>query len=142
MKKRQKPNQTFVIYEKATGNVVQVIEVPAHEVSQNLEPGQACRFLREGEVIDPDRHRIDQSGAIVDTGGRAPNEDVGWRKVRAERDRRLAQCDWTQALDSPLSVTDRAAWAAYRQELRDITVTFKDAVSVEWPAHPGKGVQQ
>lgn len=37
---------------------------------------------------------------------------------RAERNRLLAASDWTQVLDAPV---DRTAWAAYRQQLRDIT---------------------
>ena len=36
--------------------------------------------------------------------------------ARAERDRLLSASDWTQVADAPV---DRAAWAAYRQALRD-----------------------
>ena len=43
---------------------------------------------------------------------------------RAERDRLLLESDWTQGADSPLSDTDKAAWATYRQALRDMTVTY------------------
>lgn len=38
-------------------------------------------------------------------------------KVRAERDRLLSACDWTQLADAPV---DSAAWATYRQALRDL----------------------
>jgi len=56
------------------------------------------------------------------------------RPVRAERDRLLAASDWTQAADAPV---DAEAWAAYRQELRDLPATIKDPTAeVEWPEPP------
>lgn len=59
--------------------------------------------------------------------------DVEWDRVRAERDRRLAACDWTQVADAPV---DAAAWAVYRQELRDIPQNWNDPELVEWPEEP------
>lgn len=53
--------------------------------------------------------------------------------VRADRNARLAACDWTQVLDAPV---DAAAWATYRQALRDITVQGGFPWSVEWPVAP------
>jgi hypothetical protein len=43
--------------------------------------------------------------------------------VRIGRDKLLASSDWTQFNDSPLSAEVKAAWAVYRQALRDITQT-------------------
>ena len=56
--------------------------------------------------------------------------------VRADRDARLAPCDWTQLSDAPLTAAEKTAWKAYRQALRDITeqAGFPDAV--EWPVTP------
>lgn len=59
--------------------------------------------------------------------------DVKWDAVRSERDRRLAACDWTQVADAPV---DPVAWAAYRQELRDIPQDFNDPDLVVWPEEP------
>lgn len=56
-----------------------------------------------------------------------------WDSVRTERNRKLADCDWTQLPDAPV---DAAAWAAYRQELRDIT-TQDDPFNIVWPIAPG-----
>ena len=56
-----------------------------------------------------------------------------WESVRADRNKRLADCDWTQLPDAPV---DAAAWAAYRQELRDITQQ-PDPFNIVWPAAPG-----
>ena len=58
-----------------------------------------------------------------------------WAAVRAERNAKLAQCDWTQLSDAPV---DAAAWAVYRQALRDIT-TQTDPFNIVWPASPSAG---
>jgi hypothetical protein len=54
-------------------------------------------------------------------------------QVRAQRDRLLADSDWTQVLDAPVNRTE---WATYRQALRDLPQAegFPD---VSLPAMPG-----
>lgn len=59
--------------------------------------------------------------------------DQQWGEVRTDRNKRLADCDWTQLPDAPV---DTAAWAAYRQELRDITAQ-PDPFNIVWPIAPG-----
>jgi hypothetical protein len=55
-------------------------------------------------------------------------------EVRAERNDRLAACDWTQLVDAPV---DSLAWANYRQALRDVTAQPAFPWSVDWPTPPG-----
>lgn len=60
--------------------------------------------------------------------------------IRASRDNKLLVSDWTQIPDSPLTTEQQAAWATYRQELRDITDNLSgDETCVEdapWPIQP------
>ena len=56
--------------------------------------------------------------------------------LRPERDRLLAASDWTQLNDSPLSEDKLAAWAAYRQDLRDLTDEIDGNGEVEFPEKP------
>ena len=53
--------------------------------------------------------------------------------VRDDRNKRLADCDWTQLPDAPV---DAAAWAAYRQGLRDVTSQPGFPWEIEWPQQP------
>ena len=53
--------------------------------------------------------------------------------VRAERNALLSASDWTQVADAPV---DKAAWATYRQALRDITAQAGFPHSVTWPTKP------
>jgi hypothetical protein len=63
----------------------------------------------------------------------AADADARAAQVRAQRDRLLADSDWTQILDAPV---DRTEWATYRQALRDLPQAegFPD---VSLPAMPG-----
>lgn len=54
-------------------------------------------------------------------------------RVREDRNRRLADCDWTQLADSPV---DKAVWATYRQALRDVPTQTGFPWTVVWPDAP------
>jgi hypothetical protein len=54
-------------------------------------------------------------------------------QARAERNALLAASDWTQVPDAPV---DQAAWAAYRQALRDITSQEGFPEAITWPVAP------
>ena len=58
-----------------------------------------------------------------------PEDALG--SIRMQRNAMLSQSDWTQLPDSPLNEEQKAAWAEYRQGLRDITET-----NAEWPIQP------
>lgn len=53
--------------------------------------------------------------------------------VRAERNRKLADSDWTQLADAPI---DQTAWATYRQALRDVPTQAGFPHEVTWPTEP------
>lgn len=59
--------------------------------------------------------------------------------LRRERDQRLYASDWTQIPDAPLTAEQKAAWATYRQELRDVpanNTNITDLSQVTWPTQP------
>jgi hypothetical protein len=58
------------------------------------------------------------------------------RSVRAERDRRLAACDWVVARSFERAEPVPAAWAAYRAALRDVTVQPGFPTVIDWPVVP------
>jgi hypothetical protein len=55
------------------------------------------------------------------------------KSVRASRSDQLKDSDWTQVADAPV---DKAAWATYRQELRDISAQEGFPWAVVWPTQP------
>ena len=65
------------------------------------------------------------------------------RLLREERFRLLAECDWKQGADVPISI--KTAWQTYRQQLRDLPPSASpkldefyelDLSSVTWPTKP------
>ena len=44
--------------------------------------------------------------------------------LRANRNARLINSDWTQLPDTKLTDSKKAEWVTYRQSLRDITKTY------------------
>lgn len=63
-------------------------------------------------------------------------EEVRADAVRRERNSHLTACDWTQQADAPLSDLARAAWAEYRQALRDVPNQPGFPFDVTWPVQP------
>ena len=53
--------------------------------------------------------------------------------VRAERNEKLANSDWTQLADSSANAT---LWGTYRQALRDLPTTSGFPNDITWPTEP------
>jgi len=73
--------------------------------------------------------------AVADMGdeAKAALDEQQAASMRSERSRRLAESDWTQVEDSPV---DKAAWAIYRQALRDVPAQSGFPWDVAWPSQP------
>mgnify|MGYP003147910930 CR=1 FL=1 len=61
--------------------------------------------------------------------------EAQWNIVRAIRNTRLVQCDWTQLDDVALTAEKVEEWKVYRTALRDIT-TQSDPYNITWPTPP------
>ena len=60
-------------------------------------------------------------------------DDRAAAEIRKERDAKLAETDWTQVADAPVSQED---WAAYRALLRSIPEQEGFPNEVTWPVEP------
>lgn len=62
----------------------------------------------------------------------APEPDINKAalEIREQRNQKLKDTDWTQVADAPV---DQAAWAAYRQALRDVPQQTGFPWEVQWP---------
>ena len=100
----------------------QIVTPPYHEpATQHLEEGPA--LLINGVWT--------QNYSVRDLSADESAAKVGaqWNVIRAERNKLLIESDWTQLPDAPV---DAAAWATYRQALRDITEQA-NPFSIVWP---------
>lgn len=81
------------------------------------------------------KEQVQELQRIVFEGDVLLEDDESWDVVRRKRDYLLKSTDWTM---TPGSTVDQAAWAAYRQILRDLPQTFKNTglKSIRWPKRP------
>ena len=54
-------------------------------------------------------------------------------QIREDRNNRLSESDWTQLPDASV---DTAAWATYRQALRDLPTQEGFPLNITWPTKP------
>jgi hypothetical protein len=62
--------------------------------------------------------------------------DEAWASLRARRNNNLRATDWSQSV-ADIDADTKAAFATYRQALRDLPENTTDPFKVEWPAAPG-----
>jgi hypothetical protein len=56
-----------------------------------------------------------------------------WENLRADRNEKLTNSDWTQLTDTNV---DKTAWTIYRQALRDFPANVTDIDNLTWPTQP------
>jgi hypothetical protein len=121
------------------GLVLNCIECPAHDAENQYVSGaehvievaatKVPDFLMNDVTVD-----LSTGAEINSTPKQFPfDADEAWRYIRKQRDKLLAACDWTQVPDAPV---DQAAWAAYRQALRDLPENTTDPANPVWPSKP------
>jgi hypothetical protein len=97
--------------------IVNTIEVESLDVMENLVEAI------EGSI----------GWSYIDGVASPPIPDFLEEKIRTERNFLLTDSDWTQVADAPV---DQAAWATYRQALRDIPSQDGFPSQVIWPNKP------
>jgi hypothetical protein len=105
----------------------QIVTPPYHDAAtQHIEEGPA--LLIDGVWT--------QNYIVTDLSADESAAKVGaqWNVIRAERNKLLAESDWTQLPDAS---ADAPAWATYRQALRDIT-TQANPFAIVWPERPSQ----
>jgi hypothetical protein len=130
--KSENPNTSFPAV--LTNEVLESFDV--YYVESTEYTNDYTKNIEEGTPILSDSSYI-QVWNITD----ATEEEISakleekWVEVRIMRDALLAQSDWTQFQDSPLSGTTLVEWQTYRQSLRDIT-SQPNPYNLSWPAKP------
>ena len=74
-----------------------------------------------------------QTAAEQEAAYKARRDAEQGENVRRSRNQMLSETDWTQLEDSPV---DKAAWATYRQALRDVPTQEGFPWTVQWPEKP------
>ena len=129
--------KSYIVYD-SDGIIVRTGICSQHDLHLQTIDGQ---FVIEGEADDASKMIVD--GKIVDkpetiyTDADLNNQVL--KIIRVKRRDKLAESDWTQMPDSPLSDSKKAEWATYRQALRDVPANNSDATDLSdiiWPTKP------
>jgi len=99
----------------------------------------------EDHTINPERTAVKVNGTWIEQWTQTPatpeqiaeRTDAKAAEIRADRNQRLADCDWTQLSDSPLNADAKLAWSLYRETLRMIPQQAGFPWNVAWPPEPG-----
>jgi hypothetical protein len=122
-------------------------------VGEYLQPKTSAERVRDGIDARPKGQVVDvdsDGNAILRTATVAEQVSLGDMTqatadtinavtVRAERDARLAGCDWTDTVTAQtrLASAELAAWQKYRQALRDVTKQSGfPSGTIAWPTSP------
>ncbi len=107
----------------ASFGVIRVITVDRPEI-------EAHQAIEEGQPVFSDGNWV-QTWVVRDLSEQEVQQRMD--AVRNERNSLLAASDWTQLADATV---DKAAWAVYRQALRDIPQQAGFPYNVTYPVTP------
>ena len=109
-----------------------------HEAIYTLYPN-AVEILGD-DVKDSNGKLITIDKSVVTKKEKELEDAQPLNNLRRERNAILAQTDWVviKEREEGGSVSNFADWKKYRQELRDITKTYKSLEDVKWPTAPSE----
>ena len=120
-------------YDQLTLEVMEAIGVDPVLEGPQAQPTRYQVAYRDGVEQISGQWYTKYSVADMDDAAKAATDATQAKSVRDQRNTKLSESDWTQVADAPV---DKAAWATYRQELRDISKQAGFPWDAVWPTIP------
>jgi hypothetical protein len=118
-----------VVFEGAQATGGTVYQYSQRDGVEQVDGKWYTKYILGPVFIDTE----DATAAEQEDAYKAMKDAEKAKSVRASRSDQLKDSDWTQVADAPV---DKAAWATYRQELRDISTQAGFPWTVVWPEQP------
>ena len=144
--------RNYIRFRKDTGKITQTGMYPESQANLLVDDehdvifasaSDHTHYVKNGSIVEyPERPSDDHEFDFileqwVDTKTDEIRAEEALEALRRERNIKLAMSDWTQLPDSPLNEEQKAAWAEYRQALRDIPNTGVLSTDlIQWPQPP------
>jgi hypothetical protein len=144
--------RNYIRFRKDTGKITQTGMYPESQANLLMDDehdvifasaSDHTHYVKNGSIVEyPERPSDDHEFDFileqwVDTKTDEIRAQEALEALRRERNIKLAMSDWTQLPDSPLNEEQKAAWAEYRQALRDIPNTGVLSTDlIQWPQPP------
>lgn len=133
----------YTKYKKSSGQILGVIQTIDIEIQLSNDEGYVEGAYNDTEFYIEDDVPVSMptrpTGFVVfdyETKSWVADVVQASETVLSQRFNLLSQSDWTQIPNGPLTTEKQAAWADYRQELRDITQQSGYPFNVVWPVAP------
>lgn len=137
-------------YARVSNNILQQgygLDEASYEATREQYPNDV--FLEVDSFCAPDTHYFQNNTVIKKptkpsssyfwddaTFSWVDNAQLKGFEVKQIRNTMLLGSDWTQLPNNPLTSEQQAAWATYRQELRDISSQSGYPFNIIWPTPP------
>lgn len=126
---------SYFVYTVADGFINCKLSTEAEAQQLADENGDTHAILQAPEDHEGVDYAYVVDGVSIPQTSTQANEQA-LEEFREERNKRLADSDWTQANDSPLSDSKKIEWASYRQILRDLPANTSDPLNASYPDKP------
>ena len=138
----------YSIYLKTTGQIVRCLLCTEDDLLLNYDTSIESYLSQE---IDGHKFYVDVSNQQIIEISPKPNtwsnfdfvtkqwvadSNEASKQIIKKRDELLYKTDWTQIPNNPLTAEQQAAWATYRQQLRDIPQQSEYPLNVIFPVAP------
>ena len=123
--------KTVTIYKKNTGEILRSFSGSEELIAINVRDDED--YVEGIYTIDDEKVVNGILVPLTDKEIELRNIAAAWQALKTERNLALQASDWTQVPDAPV---DQAAWAAYRQALRDLPSSTTDPRNPVWPEPP------
>ena len=107
-------------------------------VEQNANGDWVEKYVARDMFSDTTEDGVTTTKAEPEAAYQATLDAATAEGHRVTRNKLLADSDWTQMNDSPLSNEDKTAWAVYRSELRNLPddAAWPNLSDEDWPVAP------
>lgn len=122
-----------VVFEGAQATGGTVYQYSQAQGVEQIDGKWYTKYVLGPTFIDTVVDGVTTTALQHETAYKAQKDAEQAKNVRATRDAKLAECDWTQVADAPV---DKAVWATYRQALRDVTAQEGFPWTVTYPEKP------
>jgi len=123
----------YVSYDEITGKIIGFYHseihtvIPISNITLTDEEWEICINNQGKYMVDTNALMLIEAPVTTTTTAEELLE-----LIRLKRNRLLAESDWTQLPDAPMTEEEKVAWVVYRQALRDFPETC-DPYNPVWP---------
>jgi hypothetical protein len=125
-----------VVFEGAQATGGTVYQYSQANGVEQIDGKWYTKYILGPVFIDQVVDGVTTTAAEQEVAYKAQKDAEQAKSVRSTRDTKLAECDWRVIKAAETATTLDAAWATYRQALRDVTAQSGFPWTITWPDAP------